>query len=179
MSILTMIVLTLLVILILLFISASFLSDQYSIEASIVINRPVEKVFDFIRYLRHADRYNKWTMVDRNLKRSFLGTDGKVGFVSSWDSEMNQVGKGEQEIIAVQEGSRVDYEIRFEKPFQNISYAYISTVGLSDSRTEVQWVFKGKRNLFMKLFHLVFNLQKSLAKDLSESLSNLKRIMES
>ena len=132
--------------------SASFLPDQYAIEASIVINRPVEKVFDFIRYLRHADRYNKWTMVDRKLKRSFLGTDGTVGFVSSWDSELNQVGKGEQEIIGMQEGTRVDYEIRFERPFQNTSYAYISTVGLSDSRTEVQWVLKGKRNLLMKFF---------------------------
>ena len=108
-----------------------------------------------------------------------MGTDGTVGFVSAWDSELNQVGKGEQEIISLQEGRRVDYEIRFEKPFKNISYAYISTIGLSDSSTEVLWVFKGKRNLLMKLLHLVFNLPKTLGKDLSESLANLKRIMES
>lgn len=179
MSLLVMILVIVLVIILLLLFFASFLPDQYSIEASTTINRPVEKVFDYIKYLRHADRYNKWTMIDRNIKRSFLGTDGTVGFVSSWDSEMKQVGKGEQEIIGLEEGSRVDYEIRFEKPFQNISYAYISTIGLSDSRTEVSWVFKGKRNLVMKLFHLVFNLQKTLSKDLYESLANLKRIMES
>jgi len=174
-----MILLIILLIIVLLLLSASFLSDHYCIEASIVINRPVEKVFEFIRYLRHADRYNKWTMVDRNLKRSFLGTDGTVGFVTSWDSELNQVGKGEQEIIALQEGTRVDYEIRFEKPFQNISHTYISTVGLSDTRTEVQWVFKGKRNLQLKVVHLVFNLQRGLSKDINESLTNLKRVMES
>jgi len=179
MTILTMILMIIFLIVLLLLVFASFLPDQYAIEASIVINRPVEKVFEFIRYLRHADRYNKWTMVDRNLKRSFLGTDGTVGFVSSWDSELNQVGKGEQEIIGLQEGTRVDYEIRFEKPFENISYAYISTVGLSDTRTEVQWVFKGRRKLLMKLFHLVFNLQKTVARDLTESLNNLKRVMES
>ena len=179
MDILAMILIIILVIIILLLISASFLHDQYSIEASIIINRPVEKVFDFIKYLRHADRFNKWTMIDQKLKRSFMGTDGTVGFVSAWDSELNQVGKGEQEIISLQEGRRVDYEIRFEKPFKNISYAYISTVGLSDSSTEVLWVFKGKRNLLMKLLHLVFNLPKTLGKDLSESLANLKRIMES
>ena len=179
MGILTMILVIILLIILLLLIFASFLPEKYSIEASIIINRPVEKVFDFIRYLRHADRYNKWTMIDRKLKRSFLGTDGTVGFVSAWDSEINQVGKGEQEIIGMQEGTRVEYEIRFEKPFQNISHAYISTVGLSDSRTEVHWVFSGKRNLLMKVFHLVFNLQKTLAKDLNESLVNLKRIMES
>ena len=107
-----------------------------------------------------------------------MGTDGTVGFVSAWDSELNQVGKGEQEIISLQEGRRVDYEIRFEKPFKNISFAYISTVGLSDSSTKFCG-FKGKRNLFMKLLHLVFNLPKTLGKDLTESLTNLKRIMES
>src|SRR6476469_633688 len=154
MTILTMILLIIFLIFLLLLVSASFLADHYAIEASIVINRPVEKVFDFIRYLRHADRYNKWTMIDQKLKRSFMGTDGTVGFVSAWDSELNQVGKGEQEIISLQEGRRVDYEIRFEKPFKNISFAYISTVGLSDSSTEVLWVFKGKRNLVMKLLHL-------------------------
>ena len=73
MSILVIILIIILVIIILLLISASFLPYQYSIEASIIINRPVEKVFDFIKYLRHADRFNKWTMIDQKLKRSFYG----------------------------------------------------------------------------------------------------------
>ena len=37
-------------------------------------------------------------MMDRNVKKSFKGTDGTVGFVAAWDSDNKKVGKGEQEV---------------------------------------------------------------------------------
>jgi len=178
MSIVGIILLIILVILVLLFILASFTSDHYSIHAVIIINRPSHIVFDFVKYLKHADRYNKWTMLDPNIKRSFMGLDGSVGFVSSWDSEVKQVGTGEQEITAIDEGKRIDYEIRFEKPFHSTASAHICTLPVSDSKTEVEWVFGGRRTILMKVIHLVFNLPKMLQSDLTESLHNMKRILE-
>ena len=178
MSIVVAVVLIILGILVLLVVLASLTSDTYSIHATIIINRPSHIVYDFVKYLKHADRYNKWTMLDPNIKRSFIGSDGTVGFVSYWDSEVKQIGKGEQEITGVDEGRRVDYEIRFEKPFQNTASAHISTSPVSESKTEVKWVFGGKRNIVLKMIHLVFNLPTMLQKDLTESLHNMKRVLE-
>lgn len=165
------------VILILLIIAAST-SNEYTIERTIIINKPKQTVFDYVKYLKNANHYNKWVMADPNLGKTYTGIDGVTGFISAWDSDMKQVGKGEQEIIDVKEGERVDYEIRFEKPFRGTSFAHISTEAVSDNQTKVKWVFNGIRNFTMKIFHLLFNLKKVLGKDLAASLLNLKTVLE-
>lgn len=157
---------------------AAFLSDDYSIERAIVIRQPKQKVFDYVKQLKNAGTYNKWIMLDSNLRKSYSGVDGTPGFVYSWDSDMKNVGKGEQEIKSVREGERVDYEIRFIKPFEGVSNAWIATDSTQDGGTRVTWVFSGKRGYSMKLFHLLFNLKKTLGNDLQTSLGNLKTVLE-
>ena len=157
---------------------AALLTNDYSIERETTINRPGQTVFDYIKYLKNAGTYNKWVMMDPNLRKDFKGTDGAPGFVYYWDSDNKNVGKGEQEIKAIREGKRIDYEIRFLKPFVNTSYAHITTVQVQPNQTKVTWVFNGKRNYPMKIFHLLFNLKKMLGNDLQTSLGNLKTVLE-
>ncbi len=47
------------------------------------------------------------------MKTEYRGTDGTVGFVSAWDSPVRDAGKGEQEITKIDDGKRIDYELRF------------------------------------------------------------------
>jgi hypothetical protein len=42
--------------------------------------------------------------------KSYRGTDTTVGFVSARASENPNVGLGEQQIIAIDEGKRIDFE---------------------------------------------------------------------
>jgi hypothetical protein len=37
-------------------------------------------------------------MMDPDMKKTYRGTDGTVGFVSEWESNKKDVGTGEQEI---------------------------------------------------------------------------------
>ena len=178
MSALLIILIVLIIAILVVLVIAASSSNEYTIERSIIINKPAQKVFDFVKYLKNADQYNKWVMADPNLRKNYTGEDGTVGFISAWDSDMKQVGKGAQEIINIDEGKRVDYEIRFEKPFKGTSFAHIITEPVSDNQTMVKWVFNGVRNLPMKIFHLLFSLQKALGKDLATSLSNLKALLE-
>ena len=178
MSTLVIILIILAVAIIILLIIAGSSSDEYIIERNIIINRPKEEVFNYIKYLSNAGNYNKWVMTDTNLRKTYTGTDGAVGFISTWDSDMKQVGKGEQEIIDIKEGERVDYEIRFEKPFKGTSFAHITTEPVSANQTRVNWVFNGVRNFSMKIFHLLFNLNRALGKDIEISLANLKAVLE-
>jgi uncharacterized protein YndB with AHSA1/START domain len=172
------IVLIILIIIAIPLILAAFLAEDYFIERDIIINRPKQTVFDYIKFLKNTDTYNKWVMMDPNLRKDFKGTDGTPGAVYYWDSDNKNVGKGEQEIKAIREGERIDYEIRFIKPFVNTSYAHIITEPVQPNQTKVKWVFNGKRNYPMKLFHLLFNLKKVLGNDLQTSLGNLKTVLE-
>jgi hypothetical protein len=159
-------------------IMASLLSEDYFIERDIVINRPKQEVFDYVKHLENAGAYNKWVMTDPNLRKTFSGIDGTPGFICAWDSDNKNVGKGEQEIKAVREGQQIDYELRFIKPFEGVSYAHIVTEPAQGNQTRVKWVFNGKRNYAMRIFHLLFNLKKVLGKDLQTSLINLKGVLE-
>lgn len=157
---------------------AAFLSTDFIIEKEIIINKPREEVFNYIKYLKNQMNFNKWTMTDPNQKTEYTGTDGSVGFVTAWDSTMKNVGKGEQEIIKITEGERIDYALRFKKPFENNASAYLTTTSLSNTQTKVSWAFVGTRNYSNKIFHFLFNLSKMLGKDLQVSLTNLKNLLE-
>lgn len=174
----TTILFILLILVILFLVAAAMSSDEYVIERSIVINKPKQQVFDFIKLLKNQERYNKWVMMDPQCKRDYRGTDGTVGALVAWESQNKQVGKGEQEIVKLIDGQEVDTEVRFEKPFAGKGMARFSTESQPDGGTKVNWVFSGKRNFAMKIFHLLFNLKKALGKDLETGLVNLKQVVE-
>jgi len=160
------------------FVVALFLDQEYVIERDIAINRTPQEVFGYIKWLKNAGTYNKWVMQDPNLKKEFRGTDGTVGFVYGWDSELKSVGKGEQEITYIKEGQQIDYVIRFVKPFEGTSYAFLKTAPLPGGQSKVTWIFKGIRNYPMRIFHFLLNHKKVLGRDLQESLVNLKTVLE-
>lgn len=78
---------------VLLLIVAIFVKNEYSVQREIVINRSKQEVFDYIKYLKNQDQYNKWVMMDPEMKKTFRGTDGKIGFVYAWDGN-DIAGKG-------------------------------------------------------------------------------------
>lgn len=159
-------------------IAAALSPEEYIIETSIVINKPVADVFNYIKYLKNQANYNKWVLIDPNVKKEYKGTDGTVGFFYAWASDNRQLGKGEQEITAIIDEQRVDYDLHFIQPFENRAQAYLLTTAQSIGQTKVTWGFKGKRTFLMKVMHIAFNLKKMLTKDLDASLINLKMVLD-
>jgi len=163
---------------ILFLIVAALGKSEWQIAEEIKIQRPSQDVYDYIRFLKNSDDYNKWVMTDPGMQKTFTGTDGTIGFIYSWESKISNVGKGDMEIIHLLEGSKVDYQIRFKKPFEATSYASLILTRVSDRLTNVCWTFKSRNTFMMKVLHLALNLKKGLKKDLQISLQNLKGILE-
>ena len=178
MKILKRILLVILIIIAIPLIVALFVKKDYAVEREIVINKPKQEVFDYIKYLKNQDNYSKWATMDPNMKKSYQGTDGTVGFVSHWESENENVGWGEQEIKNIVDGERIDFELRFIKPFESTEPAYMTTEAMSDNQTKVKWGFSGHMNYPMNLMLLFMNMEKMIGDDLQTGLSNLKEVME-
>lgn len=159
-------------------IAALFIDKKYNVERKVTLNRSKQEVFEYIKYLKNQDRYSKWAAMDPQMVKSYRGKDGQVGFVSAWDSVKGDVGKGEQEIVNIKEGERVDYELRFIKPFQSTSKAYMTTESISDKQTSVKWGISGQMNYPMNLMLPIMNFDKMMGKDLDQGLQNLKRELE-
>lgn len=162
----------------LLLIAGLFIKKDYAVEREIVINKPKQQVYDYIKFLKNQDNYSKWATMDPNMKKEYKGTDATVGFISAWDSKMDNVGKGEQEIKKMDEGNRIDYELRFIEPFSSKSDAYLSLSAENENATKVKWGFTGKWNYPMNVMSLFMNMDKEVGGDFEIGLTNLKNLLE-
>ncbi|UAY50984.1 SRPBCC family protein [Ferruginibacter albus] len=178
MKILKKILLTILVLIVLVLIAGLFIKKDHLIEREIVINKPKQEVFDYIKMIKNQDNYSYWNMQDPNMKKEYTGTDGTVGFVSKWQSDNKNVGDGEQTITAVKEGERIDMGLHFIKPFDSKASAYMITDAVDAGSTKVKWAFACKTPYPMNILCLFMNMDKMLGDQLNTGLTNLKNVLE-
>ncbi len=162
----------------LLLIAGLFVNKNYAVEREIVINKPKAEVFDYIKHLKNQKNFSVWAKKDPSAKIEYKGIDGQIGFISTWESKDDEVGKGEQEIVKIVDGARIDLKLRFKIPFEAEDDAYFITESVSDTQTKVKWGFKGSMNYPMNLMLLFMDMEEMLGKDLEGGLKNLKAVLE-
>ncbi len=160
----------------LLLIIALFLPKNFSIERSVVVNKPVPVVFPYIRQVKNQDKFSYWNMQDPNSKKTYEGTDGTVGFVYSWDSQNDHVGKGSQTIAGIEENRKVSFDLHFEKPFRNDAKSFMMTDAESPLSTKVSWRFEGHTPYPMNLMSVM--MKQMLGDQLQAGLNNLKKNLD-
>ena len=178
MKIVKKILLVIVVLVAVLLVTALFVSKEYAVKREVVINKPVSEVFAYVKNIKNQNYYSKWNMTDPNATKEYKGTDGTVGFVASWDSQMKEVGKGEQEIKGITEGSRIDMELRFYRPFEATDNAYMTTEPSAENQTKVTWGFNGKMPYPMNMMLVFMNMDNMLGSDMQTGLDNLKTLLE-
>jgi len=160
-----------------LLIAALFISKDMKATREIIIDKPKSEVFEYIKHLKNQDNFSKWASMDPNMKKEYRGTDATVGFVSAWEGN-KKVGQGEQEIKGIEEGKKVDYELRFVKPFKSVAKAVMTTEAINENTTKVSWGFESQMNYPMNIMKLFMNMDKAIGDDFSTGLANLKAVLE-
>ena len=153
------------------------ISKDMNASREIIINKPVDEVFNYIKYLKNQQNYSKWATLDPDMKNEFRGTDGEPGFVNHWTGN-KKVGEGEQEILRIDEGKALHTELRFVKPFKSQAKSTITTEAVDAGKTKVTWGFESKMNYPMNVMKLLMNLENSIGNDFETGLSNLKTVLE-
>lgn len=150
---------------------AAIMPKDLNLESEVIIAKPKQEVFDYVKMLENQKYYSKWVMADPNVKITLTGIDGTVGAISSWVSDMDDVGVGEQEIKAMVEGTRIDYELRFKKPMEATDMAYTTFEAIDSTHTKVVNGFKSKMpypfNLMLPM------VKKMLSEDMATNMKNL------
>lgn len=159
------------------FVVALFVKKDYSAESEIVIDRPNPVVFDYLKYLKNHESFSKWGKHDGHILKQYFGTDGTVGFISSWESTDKQVGKGQQEIRKIAIGKRIELELRILRPHPSVAKVYLTTDPVARNQTIVVWGFSSRMHYPMN-FLLLFNIKKMIQQDLSQGLADLKQELE-
>ena len=150
---------------------------NYHVNRSITINRALPEVFQYLKHVKNQDHWSPWKKKDPNMKQSWEGEDGTVGFIARWEGNKD-VGEGEQEIKRIVENERLETQLRFFKPWKSESDAYIK-VDEEKGGTKVTWGFSGVNKVPFNVFMLFMNMDKAVGKDFEEGLGELKNILES
>ena len=164
----------------LLLIIALFMKKEHYVKREIIINAPRQKVFDFLKYLKNQEKFNKWAKDDPDRNWQYKGTDGTVGFIISWNGNKN-VGEGEKEIINIIEGKKIETQIRFVRPMATIANVIMETESISNpgntqEQTKVSMSNAGTLNYPMNI--MIPMVEKMFPKDMDTSLLTLKNILE-
>lgn len=165
------------ILLALVLITALFIQKDYATEREVVINKPKQEVFNYIKFLKNQHNYSVWAKMDPAMKKEFRGTDGTEGFVSAWEGN-SDVGKGEQKIVRIADGQRIDFELHFIEPFEATSPAYMITEEVSPGQTKVKWGMSGEMNYPLNIMRIFMDMSEVIGKDFQTGLDNLKGILE-
>ena len=168
---------TILVLVILVLLLGFIAPKSYSVSRSAIISKPLAEVYNYLKYLKNQDDWSPWMQRDANIKKSYSGIDGEPGFISRWEGN-KEVGSGEQELIALEDNTRIDSELRFIKPFKSTSDAFMKVERADENATKVTWGFSGHSKFPLNIIYLFMNLDKMVGKDFEEGLINLKKKLE-
>ena len=150
---------------------------SYEVHRSIVIDRSLEEVYDYLRMIKNQSEWSPWKKKDPDMKQEYLGTDGEVGFIAKWEGNKD-VGVGEQEITRLEPNNSIETELRFFKPWKSVSNGYLTVEQVGQNQTKVVWGFKGVNPIPFNLLMLFMNFDKAVGKDFDEGLGSLKNVLE-
>lgn len=171
MKIIKRILLGILALVALVLVLALFAPKKFDADADMVINRPAQEVFDYIKYLKNQENYAVWYKMDPKATRNYSGTDGAVGATVEWDGE--KTGQGKQVVTRIVEGKQIESDLFFmgsDEPAK----ALFTVEEEGPSRTELNWGIVGETPYPFNLMNWFVDMDK----DFEEGLRNLKNILE-
>ncbi|MBK7426444.1 MAG: SRPBCC family protein [Saprospiraceae bacterium] len=155
---------------------AIFVPKSYTVSVSETINVPKQQVYDYVRILDNQKEYSVWVLEDPKLRPVITGTDGTVGATQSWNSQVDGIGEGEQEIIALTP-DRMDIELRFKRPMEGTAKAANIFTELNPNQTKLTTEFYSNDKYPLNLMSY-FMGRKYITEASTQNLQNIKKNLE-
>lgn len=171
MKVLKIIFFTLLGCIAIVLVAGLIIPKTFHAESSVVINKPVTEVFEFVRVLRNQSQFDAWSKKDPKIQQNYSGFDGKVGSSYTWKSD--KVGDGKQVITKIDPNKEIAIDISFyedDEPNKTV-FTFDS---LSKNETKVTWKIDGEMPYPWNVMSVFYDMNK----DFEEGVQNLKIILE-
>lgn len=147
------------------------------VTKSIEINAPRVLVYQQVSKFSMIHHWSPWTRLDPNMKSEVVGEDGTVGAVYKWESEMGNVGVGEQEFKMVTEDTILT-RVTFTKPFKSKADAYMVLEETGPNTTKVTWGFTSHAGRPANVIMGLMDAEGEVGNDYQRGLDTLKAISE-
>lgn len=150
-----------------------FLDNSCSIQRSVEIKSPVNKVFMKIANATEWQNWDYWSELDSTITNHYEGPVYGKGATRSWTSE--ESGCGNMIFTDVLLNNRIDYDLNFIKPFKSHSkgsFTFEQIQGI----TKVSWDDVQELPFYIRMFGLF--IEQMIGTAFDESLNNLKVLCE-
>lgn len=146
---------------------------SYNIEESIIINAPINTVWNNVIYFKNSQKWSPWLILDKDCKSNISWEDWTLEAKYSWDWEL--VWSWEQFSTEIIENKEIKSNVIFLKPFKNIWENYFRFEEI-DWNTKVIWWMKSYLPFF--IFFLKNMIAKMISMDFKRGLKMLKVFSE-
>jgi len=157
---------------------ASTKPDSFSVQRSVTVRAPAEKIFPLISNFHQWASWSPWENKDPAMKRSYSGSESGKGAVYAWDGNKN-VGSGRMEIIDASSPSKIAIKLDFFKPFEGHNTAEFSLRPEDGgTATNITWLMHGPAPFMHRLMQVFMDFDKMIGKDFEAGLAKLKSLAE-
>lgn len=161
-------------ILVLLIITAA-MPGTYSVEQTIVINKPVKDVMSRVGNLNDYASWNPWQQADPSSKKTITGAPDNPGHTYAWEGK--KTGMGRLTLSMIDE-KHIHFDLEFFKPWKSKAKDNWLFENRGEAETRVTWHNSGElpwpiARLMGPMIH------KNLTHQFGIGLNNLKKLCES
>jgi uncharacterized protein YndB with AHSA1/START domain len=150
--------------------------DTFSIQRSVRIQAPAEKVYPLIADLHRFNTWNPFDKKDPQIKGSYRGPASGPG--SAYDfAGNNEVGKGSLTVTGLTAPRQVTMRLDMSEPMAASNDIAFTLVPQGDA-TEVTWAMRGASPYLAKVMHVVFDIDRMVGGDFEKGLASLKALAE-
>ncbi len=151
--------------------------EGFYVKRTTTIDAPAKTVFPYVSTLKAMDSWSPWSELDPNMVNTYEGTDGTVGAINSWTSEVENVGVGSQKITKIEADKLINTHLSFTSPHESESDASIKLSEL-DGKTKVDWTLRGSYGPFERLVMMFIDMESQIAPYYEKGLAKLKTKVE-
>lgn len=152
-------------------------SKEFNISRTVVINRPKEEVYNFVRQLKKEHSWMPWFANEYKGKLKYKGEDGKLDAMLYWKGHKHFY-EGTQKIIKLNQGKLIETRFLIVKPFRLVLLEYKGLKEIDENKTKMVWGIRGGLGFPLSVMALIHPVDKAYGKDLEEGLKNIKSVLE-
>lgn len=142
-------------------------------ERSIVINAPVEQVFNTVNDLKTWDSWSPWKAADPTVKSVVSDPSTGKDAYSTWTSEKS--GSGKMTITGTTPNEQIDMEVNFDGQGSAMIAWKFAPEGKG---TKASWAFSSKFPIPFNIMLLFTDFKAMMDKDYDTGLGLLKKVVE-
>ena len=155
---------------------AAMRPNVFSVQRSIGIRAPADRIFPLIADFRQWPAWSPWERIDPAMKRTLSGAASGPGAVYEWQGS-SKVGQGRMEMREVVPPSKVAIQLDFIKPFEGHNVTEFTLAPRGDT-TDVTWVMHGPSPFVSKVMGVFVDMDMMIGKDFERGLAQMKAAAE-